>query len=456
MTYETESYLCPGYDFVVTFFSVGDGTMYTMRMGAPSTEKTFVLLLLVLGLWSWRRLSPLCVAVVNVPTTITSPLLRLYVGETSRHNNGEEGGLANVALVQFHALSQLRFLADSNSSKAHSVDSFCNSVAGAISDLSDEESFENMRAICQRDLVLRGSDHFVSFVYTKRSTTPHTARWMRPPPPYTVSKRYYKAYGFNPGKTGHVEELRSNGVFRRVETNAKRESFHNYSWNVHLETKLSPSGGMHRDLHHTLWFYDQPMNPLSANLTYYGSVDIVWHLPSDLFINIENCFRWTNRPQNAFQIENISTVTSTLIDQEEPAFVSPSHLLRIRIEFSVLCSTMSPARSIAERCRAHPGSLEFTTQIHARYPKPVSAREVQNSFQLLWIPPPILISGIETNRVQMDLLSMPWREEVEWLQWWVAPGHQRHFFYVLGATIAAAVLGAMWMWLALSQISVWN
>lgn len=447
-------------------------------MGKQSTKNIVPLLL---ALWILPRMSPFCAAVVEIPLSVSKrPFLRLYIGASSLDDvalGEEKEGMSNVTLVQFHALSQVRLFAGSDVTNVDSVNAFCNIVVSAIFDIvqipaerrfeeedevnealrtiSDWDSFENVRSNCRQDLVLRASDSYFSFVYTKISTTSGTYSWIRPPTPYNVSKRYCKSYGVNPD-TGRAEELRSNDDSGRDETDSKDERLDNDRWSVRLDTKLAPSGGMHRDLHHSLLFYTERKHPFPENETYHGTVDFFLHLPADLFINIEDCFRWINLPQNSFQIENISTVSSALIDQEEPAFVSPVHLLRIRIQFSVLFSTVLSTRSITKGRDAHQGSLEFTTQIHARYPKPLSPSELAN-FQLVLIPPPILISGNISNQ-SLDLDGMSWQEEenLEWLQWWVAPGQQRHFPLVMTVTIVVAVLGAIWMWRDLSQISAWD
>jgi hypothetical protein len=470
-----------------------DDTVPRRWIAVMAVRSIKVLFLVLLELCCILILWPFHVTLVDGRAATIRPFLRLYVGQSLIHNGtpGEKGkgGLSNVALVQFHALCDVEicpiaFSADGNSESNEPLlsdsDTFCFLVAKTILDIvrthterrideEDEvgallrmvphwESFEEMRTICRHELAFQTSGIFFSFVYFKTTTTYNTAHLVRPPPPYNVSRRYSKAYGYNPDK-GVVEELPSNDAlnehFRLFETKTSSGPFDGRYWNVHLETKLLPSGGMHRDLHHTLYFsVDETSNaPISSNETYNGTIDLLLHLPSGLFINIEDCFHWRNDPQNRFQIDHISTVSATLIDQEEPAFVSPSHLLRIQVEFSLFFSRTS---AISEGHVAHQGSLEFSTQLHARYPKPLSPQEIQN-FQLITIPPLILISGNLSTGI-MDLDWVPYRdkEDPEWLMWWVAPGHQRHFSYVLGVTIAAAVLGAILMWRDLSQISVWD
>jgi hypothetical protein len=461
--------------------------------------KRSIALFLVLGIWRMMLLLPSHAVVVDGPasTGTTTMFIRLYGGRSIIYDDAPEGGDSNVAFTQFHALSQMNFPVNSNVTDVFSVDSHCTDVSRAILEILrisnesrvdedgmnavlrmifDWDPFEHLYRMCLRDVTVRkslqhsGSPNYdiYSFVYSKTSTTLKTSHSILPPPPFNISGRFYKLYGFNQS-AGAVQELPLNDrLIVSLNSNENTNSlalkdtasyFYSDHWNVHLDTKLSPSGpgGMHRDLHNTLHFYTERSLPVPTNTKYHGSLDMLLHLPSDLYINVEDCFHWKDDPQNKFQIKAISAVKPSLIDQEEPAFVSPVHVLQIQIQFSVLFSPTFAFISEEQQQHdsvLHRGSLEFVTQLHARYPKPLSSQEGHN-FLLVLIPPPIMTSrNIHSQMVVLDW--MPLRDEPEWLQWWVAPGHQSDFPYVLGITVAVAVIGAMWMLRDLSLISVWN
>jgi hypothetical protein len=231
------------------------------------------------------------------------------------------------------------------------------------------------------------------------------------------------------------------------------------------------------------------------------------HIPSDLYLNVEDCFRWekkqdrftshhadgTNHSSSSsshMRIVDITVVPNAIphyvIDQEEPAFASPSHAILVHIQ---LLYTVHDDHQQQHQDHLPPPTVvtvEFATKLHVRYPPtwaPSPQRNVfdphyHHNFRSVIIPPPILVSGTivptsldgddDTNhdrsrailprRIPYDPLVLPAKAVVapQLLQLWVAPGHQSHFRYVVWVTITVAMIGSIRMLQDISFVSVWG
>ena len=122
-----------------------------------------------------------------------------------------------------------------------------------------------------------------------------------------------------------------------------------------LSSTLSDSGGMHRDFRHSMTIHSTNSE---QNETIHLVIQV--HIPRDLFINIEDAFVVHNLPIN-FQLDLVSN-KDIVIDQEEPTFVSPHHI--------VYYTVRGPTSSIPPRDAEKPLQIEWTTLLHVRYPMP--------------------------------------------------------------------------------------
>jgi hypothetical protein len=353
---------------------------------------------------------------------------------------------------------------------------------------------------------------------------------IRPPPPYHLTLVTQKQYQFH---LHHPELFRlvtdddiavrmesttpqgdrySFSIFHPCNTTNTKHPPKAYPWRIQLWTNLSETGGMHRDMYHTIQFQPPPPSsslPFPSYIHNNISLYMLLHIPSDLYLNVEDCFRWEKK-QDRFtshradgtkhsssgsgsssshiQIVDITVVPNSIphyvIDQEEPAFVSPSHaiLVHVQLLYTVHQDHLPPTVV----------TVEFATKLHVRYPPtwaPSPPRNVfdphyhrQHNFRSVIIPPPILVSGtivlmsvddddvddtnhdrsrpmpIPPRRIPYDPLVLPAKAVVapQLLQLWVAPGHQSHFLYVVWVTITVAMIGSIRMLQDISFVSVWG
>jgi hypothetical protein len=394
-----------------------------------------------------------------------------------------------------------------------------------------------------------------SFVYSKTITHPtrtlstsSSSSYLSsilPPPPYHLTLVTQKQYQFHAHRPELFRLVTDDDVAVRMESTTPLKDrysffiFHPrnatntqhplkaYPWRIQLWTNLSETGGMHRDMYHTLQFQPPPPPPLllssssSSSLPFPSyihnniSLYMLLHIPSDLYLNVEDCFRWekqqdrftshradgTNHRNSSsssssshMQIVDITVVPNAIphyvIDQEEPAFASPSHAILVHIQ---LLFTVHDDHQQQHQDHLPPTVLtvEFATKLHVRYPPtwapPSPPRNVfdphyhhhHHNFRSVIIPPPILVSGTivptsldddddDTNhdrsrpilprRIPYDPLVLPAKAIVapQLLQLWVAPGHQSHFLYVVWVTITVAMIGSIRMLQDISFVSVWG
>lgn len=238
-------------------------------------------------------------------------------------------------------------------------------------------------------------------------------------------------------------------------------------WSVHLESELSELGGMHRDLRHRITIKTASRSNIkeehNSSSTAKISMIMALHILSDLFVNVEDLFRFET---SGISAELVPT-ENVIIDQEEPAFVSPPHGLLVHV--TVEQSAVAAAAAIAAATTA---TFEFVTMLHVRYPLPFSANET-DSFRLVVLPPPrLLIATLVWGDRDPDadvmyenvhiLFSPPnsaphqQQDQRRLLSLWVAAGHQADYQFTLGITLLTAVVGAIIMLRDISRVASWD
>lgn len=194
-----------------------------------------------------------------------------------------------------------------------------------------------------------------------------------------------------------------------------------------VESSLSGSG-MHQDLHHrvNLKFPEVPKEAFELSL------DLLVHLPADLFINIEDA---VFIHQDNF---HVSLVTVHPIDQEEPTFVSPPHAFAIHI------ASKAPTTAL---------SLDLTTKLHFRYPPP----QRNDNFWRIVVPPPLVTGGsVGVVPTQTWTLASSHCAEEYPVILWAAVGHPEDHPSFLIATQVVALLGAAVMMRDIARVAKWR
>lgn len=181
---------------------------------------------------------------------------------------------------------------------------------------------------------------------------------------------------------------------------------------VCIESSLSGSG-MHREIHYKL----------HANREL-KSLDVLIHLPADVFVNKEDAFAHNHYRQL------IEIITTDAIDLEEPTFASPPHALVLR-----LGDTRQDA--------------SFSLKLHLRYPEPL----VTGDFRRVVLPPALGIFA--TVEVDEEVAIIADNSCAHPIVIWTASGHVNDSWLVLVATVAFALGGAAVMLSDLSKVTVW-
>jgi hypothetical protein len=205
-----------------------------------------------------------------------------------------------------------------------------------------------------------------------------------------------------------------------------------------LEGSLSASGGMHRTLHQRLHLAP---TSVPANNQSRGVVEVLVVLPPALFLNVEEAVQ-VLAPGNV-QVRRVWS--PAVIDQEEPAFVSPSHAVLLELDF-FLETTGDDAMTTTTRTTV----VEWNLLLHVRYPSPLPQGA---DFGLVAVLSPVVWS-LHVGGVALTS-PRPWHTTImgnkEPLYLWVAAGRREHLGITVAVTVAAALVGALVMLRAIVQ-----
>jgi len=296
---------------------------------------------------------------------------------------------------------------------------------------------------------------YAFFYNSNRAIPPHNAAssWRVPAPPEddyalsTISKRsvwdYYGRHGrwlsLDDDDALHFQSWLGNNDST---TTAAAAAFGVPV--VHLESQLLPSGGMHRDLRHRITL--QNKQAAAAAVTTITTLILALQIPYDLFVNVEDLVRVeTTAGAVVGTVRLVRHNTTVIIDQEEPAFVSPPHALLL--EITIDNNTTDTTTTL----------FQFVTKLHVRYPLPVSGDD-EGSFRLVVMPPPRLLAATSTTTSNSEPITttiLSSRHEQP-LSLWVAAGRQEHYWFTLGVTFLASVVGAVIMLRDIARISTWD
>jgi hypothetical protein len=219
-----------------------------------------------------------------------------------------------------------------------------------------------------------------------------------------------------------------------------------------LRSTLSEKGGMHRDFHHVLQLENVPYECRTENNNCTFSVWISLYLAADVFINTEDAFSSnSNNPKIEFQVYTADN-GKELIDQEEPAFASPWHVVLVHLQGPVLDENDGNATVM----------IEWDSLLHLRYPSPV----VERDFARIHVLAPQLVDGFlqsSTDTNSARYWKMEPKDEFELqhkhpavLSTWVAVGREEDYQWILGLTMVAATVGAAVMMRDISRVASWS
>ena len=241
---------------------------------------------------------------------------------------------------------------------------------------------------------------------------------------------------------------------------------------VDMVTELSVFGGMHRTIDHTI-SVQPPSYPQLASVRLSKNVNItlnmIYQLPSNLFINVEDCFQhgtnniWHDNDDTfQAQLQSLNIVPPLHpevlnIDQEEPEFMSPAHIVLVQIKLRL----RNIEKASSNLSTTTPAKIHFSTKLHIRYPKPFTMLETSldddgtasSTFRHLLMAPPVLTSAVTDDHRQNIVVIL--QNQETFLQLWIAAGHQSHFVFTILTTIAVAIVGSFIMLYDLSTIADW-
>ncbi len=179
-----------------------------------------------------------------------------------------------------------------------------------------------------------------------------------------------------------------------------------------IEQSLSGSG-MHREINYKLH--------TNRDLK---SLDILVHLPADVFINREDAV------VNKLHTQLIDIVTTKPIDLEEPTFVSLAHAVVLR-----LGDTRQDA--------------SFSLKLHLRYPQPLKTGD----YRRIVLPSSLGVFATVGSDEQVAVVAD--NSCAQPIVIWTACGHADDSWWALVATVGFALAGAAVMLSDLSKVGAW-
>ena len=175
-----------------------------------------------------------------------------------------------------------------------------------------------------------------------------------------------------------------------------------------IRSELSSSGGMHRQLRHSLKIADE-----------YGVCYVFLTVPDGMFVDLDDAFE-------ASSGATVRVRAAGVCDIEQPAFVSGQH-------------------SIVFEVGDGGKDMNFTSKLHLRYPHPSPSNE-----QFIYLPEPELLCLHQTG----FFVGAPRQKEVKMV--WVAAGNDNDYELVMWATVVVCLVGVGWMMADLSHVARWD
>ena len=175
-----------------------------------------------------------------------------------------------------------------------------------------------------------------------------------------------------------------------------------------IRSNLSSSGGMHRQLHHSLVIPDD-----------YRVCYIFLTVPDGMFVDLDDAFE-------ASSGATIRVHSAGVCDIEQPAFVSGQHSLVFEV-------------------RDGGKDIKFASKLHLRYPDPSPSKE-----QFIYLPEPELLCMHQSG----FLVGAARQQDMEMV--WVAAGNDHDYELVMFITVLVCLVGVGWMMADLSYVARWD
>jgi len=206
---------------------------------------------------------------------------------------------------------------------------------------------------------------------------------------------------------------------------AKKEKGPSFSATVH--SSLSPDGGMHRLLYHDISIDC----PEETNGSFQASLTLLIFVTEYFFVDMDDAF--------LINSENVSlaSISNELIDIEQPAFVSPQHVMATKVDMEGICNDSF--------------QYKVATKLHVRYPPLTKSGFVNVAF-----PAPLIISGELQSKHETYTLRY---NEITWqppIHVQVATGYEGDYYWVGLVTILTSLVGALILLRDLAKVSKWK
>jgi len=257
---------------------------------------------------------------------------------------------------------------------------------------------------------------------------------------------------------------------------------------VVVESSLSNKGGMHRSFKHTVAL-QTTADHLRKNFNgmVHGEVNLILPQSKDIFIDVDDPFQKgeqgacvmiiANRPRTVQKTvlngncnATLVSVVDEVIDIEQPAFVSPQHVLGLKIEFEGYVP--NNFKLLGNKEGYIEIALGVVTNLHFRYPLTIDAG-VSSYGVPVHVPTPFLYDAkligtdgvLSVQSVQNchklskgmafksgSGVSGSWEKAIVD----IAAGKDDHHDYVMIITVIVSLIGAWRILFDMSKVSSWR
>lgn len=235
-----------------------------------------------------------------------------------------------------------------------------------------------------------------------------------------------------------------------------------------ISSNLSPDGGMHRPYHHSISI---TLPSESQPQTIEGEIIVLLPIPKDLFLDVddpftngENCHLFFGGRHDLIKKESKCLLDVTLanepgvIDIEQPSFVSPSHLISLKIRLDLELKWDRHVISDSQREL----TVDFETMLHVRYPAPITKGDKGKRSVLVQVPLAFVYQGWVRLSSNEGMLKFDLHPKTKLYDDFILPlldakaGFDEHHDIVMVTTLLIAILGAWFMMIDLSKVALWR
>lgn len=230
-----------------------------------------------------------------------------------------------------------------------------------------------------------------------------------------------------------------------------------------IVSTVSDSGGMHRDHRHRLTLQLSPDEMKSDGRDLMGNVTVLMPLSEDAFVDMDDALQEDGAcvVKSAFfsskcHVDIAPLPRGVVVDIEQPSFASQQHVLVLQISFETVF-TYEKADAIV---------VDFVSNLHLRYPSPVTGFEVdlmseKRRVKSVSIPSTFIGGGrvVETTMdgMRTSILTIEGgnQQGEDFVVLYAAAGHDGDYYIVVLITFVASIIGLLFMIRDISRTSVW-